>query len=122
MHQSNSPRVFRGDFIRLRATTTDTTGELTLAGRIHTHDDKTATFDTTLTFAGTGVQTAVTLPLADGYLTGFSVYVSSGTITDGEVQASVDVMQGSGNSATVVATLASGEVTNVRSLGLNGYT
>ena len=122
MHQSNSPRIFRGDFIRLRATTTDATGQLTLAGRIHTGDDETAPFILTLTFSGTGVQTATTAPLADGYLTGFSVYVSSGTITDGEVQASVDIMQGSGTGATVVATLASGEVTNVRSLGLNGYT
>lgn len=122
MHQSNTPRVFAGDRIRLRATTTNATGTLVLGGRIHTFEDEVTPFNTTLTFSGTGVQTAVTSPLWHGYVIGLTVYVSSGTITDGQVQASVDIVQGDGSSATPVATIASGEITNVRSIGLNGYT
>jgi hypothetical protein len=119
---SPGPFVRGGDQIRLNATTTDSSGELTLAYRFLTKaNEEIVTGRLTMTFSGTGVQTAITTPLAEGWIIGFAVYVSSGTITDGEVQASVDVIQGNGNSASVVMCLASGEVTNIRQLGLGAY-
>lgn len=116
------PRVMAGDYLRLNATTTDATGVLALNGRMMTLEGVIFPLALQLTFSGTGDQTSVAIPLTDGWIMGFSVYVISGTITDGEVQASVDVTQGTGTPGTIVMSLASGEVTNVRRLGLNGYT
>lgn len=117
------PYVEAGDSLRLRATTTDATGVLTVNYRMFSlanHAMVSGTFQ--MTFSGTGVQTAVSKALTEGWLIGFIVYVSSGTITDGEVQASVDIIQGEGSAAFPVMNLASGEVTNVRSLGMGAYT
>lgn len=116
------PRVYAGDFLRLNATTTDATGVLNLNGRLLTLNHETVPLTLSMTFSGTGDQTAVITPLADGWIVGFTVYRVSGTLTDGEVQASVDVIQASGTGATPVMTLASGEITNIRRLGLWGYT
>lgn len=116
------PRVMAGDWLRLNAITTDATGVLALNGRMMTLEGVIFPLSLSMPFSGTGVQTPVVVPLTDGWIMGFSVHIASGTITDGEVQASVDVVQSTGTPGTVVMSLASGEVTNVRRLGLNGYT
>lgn len=117
------PYVEAGDSLRLRATTTDASGVLTVNYRMFSLANNAMVSGTfAMTFSGTGVQTAVSKPLTEGWLIGFIVFVSSGTITDGEVQASVDIIQGEGSAAFPVMNLGSGEISNIRSLGLNAYT
>jgi len=116
------PLVRAGDFLRLNATTTNATGVLALNGRLLTLGGDVVPFALSLTFSGTGNQAAVATPLADGWIIGFNVFVSSGAIMDGEVRAAVEVVQGTGTAATRVMSLASGAVTNIRGLGLGAYT
>lgn len=121
LQSAPGPMVLAGDFLRLSATTLDATGALTLNGRLVDTTGVIRPFNLTMTFSGAGTQTAKTTPLMDGWIMGFTCYVSSGTITDGEVQATIEVVQGSGTGATSVMCLASGEVTNVRKLGLGAW-
>lgn len=115
------PYVMNGDFLRLNASSTDASATLQLNGRLLTVQGEIVPFNTTMSITGTGNQTAVPVPLVDGWIIGFDAFVSAGTITDGEVVASVDVVQGSGTGLTRVMNLASGEITNTRSLGLGAY-
>jgi len=116
------PLVRAGDFLRLNATTTGVSGALALNGRLLTLGGAVVPFSRSLTLSGAGNQTSVAVPLPDGWIIGFDVYVSSGTITEGQVVASVEVVQGTGTAATRVMSLASGGVTSTRGLGLGGYT
>ena len=115
------PYVYRGDFLRLNATSTDASATLTINGRILTDEGDVLPFSQSMVITGAGDQTPVTIPLPRGWIMGFAVFVSAGTITDGEVIASVDVVQASGAGLTRIMGLASGEVTNTRILGLGAY-
>lgn len=115
------PYVRNGDFLRLNATSTDASATLVLNGRLLRPDGEIVPLNLTMPITGTGNQTAVAMPLVEGWIVGFIVFVNAGTITDGEIVASVDVVQAAGSGLTRVMCLASGEVTNTRSLGLGAY-
>ncbi len=115
------PYVYRGDFLRLNATSTDASATLTLAGRILTDEGDVLPFAQSMVITGAGNQAPITIPLMTGWIMGFIVYVSAGTITDGEVVASVEVVQASGAGLTRIMSLASGEISNTRTLGLGAY-
>lgn len=116
------PRVMAGDYLRLRAITYDSTGQITVNYRLQTLPNyEIVTGTLVMDFSGTGAQTAVVKSLAEGWIIGFDAFISSGTISPGEVTATVDVVQSSGSVATPVMCLASGELTNTKSLGINSY-
>jgi hypothetical protein len=115
------PYVMNGDFLQLNATSTDASATLQFNGRLMRVDGEVIPINATMRITGTGVQTAVVSPLVDGWIIGFIVFVSAGTITDGEIVASVEVVQGVGTGATRVIGLASGEITNTRTLGLGAF-
>lgn len=115
------PYVMNGDFLRLNANSTDPSATLQFNGRLMRVDGEVVPINAIMVITGAGVQTAVVSPLTDGWIIGFIVFVSAGTITDGEIVVSVEVQQGSGNGATRVIALASGEVTNTRSLGAGAF-
>lgn len=115
------PYVMNGDFLSLNATSTDASATLQFNGRLMRVDGEVVPINATMRITGTGNQTPVMVPLTDGWIIGFIVFVSAGTITDGEIVASVEVVQGSGTGATRVIALASGEITNTRSLGLGAF-
>ena len=121
MQNLQYPYVYRGDFLRLNATSTDASATLTMNGRVLTDDGEVLPFSASMVITGTGNQTAVTIPMPTGWIMGLIVFVSAGTITDGEVVASVDVVQASGSGLTRIMGLASGEVTNTRILGLGAF-
>lgn len=115
------PYLDNGEALRLEATTTDSSGTLRLFGRLLTMDGELVESFQDMVFSGTGAQTAVDMRMGRGWLVGFSVRAVSGTITDGEVVASVHLVRNTGSLAQHLACLASGEVTNTRALGLGAF-
>lgn len=119
---TSGPFVRNGDFLRLNLTSTDASATVTMSGRLLTMSGELVPFTQNMVVTGAGDQTAVVTPLTDGWITGFIVFVAAGTITSGEISASVDVVQGSGTGLTRMMCLASGEITNTKSLGLGAFT
>lgn len=115
------PRVRNQDWLALTLTTTDSSGSVEINGRFLTDDGEIVPFTQSMTFSGTGTQTAIVARIGDGWLQGFSVHRVTGTLTDGEVQASVHLGTGGGSLARYECCLASGEITNIRSLGMGAY-
>lgn len=111
------PFVKNGDFLRLDASSLNASCTLQLNARLLTEDGEIIPFGVTMPITGTGDQTAVIAPLVNGWLVGFIVFVSAGTVSAGQVFASVEIQQGSGTPATRLIGLGSGEVTNQRVLG-----
>lgn len=118
---SPGPYVRAGDFIRLNATSSNASATLRLTMRLIPVDGSVVDAQQDMVIVAAGNQTAVTLPLMDGWLDGIDVQVVAGTITAGEITATVDVVQGTGAGATPIMCLASGEVSNTRRLGLGAY-
>jgi len=116
------PIVMNGDVLILSLTTSDSTGVISFRGRHMRTDGEIVPFERSMTFSGTGTQTEVIATLSAGWIIGFDVARESGTLTDGEVQASVHLGRNAGSLLQKVCCLASGEITNIRSLGLGGYT
>ena len=119
--QAAGPRVKNGDWLALTLTTSDATGSVEIRGRILTDAGEIVPFQQIMTFSGTGTQTAIVARLGGGWLQGFSVHRVSGTLTDGEVVAAVHLGTGEGVTAAYECCLASGEVTDIRSLGMGAY-
>ena len=115
------PRVQNGDWLALTLTTSDATGTVRLTARLLRDDGEIVVTTELMTFSGTGTQTAIVARLSDGWLQGFDVSVASGTITDGEVVAAVHLGTGEGSVRSYQCCLASGEITNIRSLGLGAF-
>jgi hypothetical protein len=115
------PQVMNGDFLILSLTTSDATGVVEFRGRHMRVDGEIVPFERTLTFSGTGTQSDVVATLSAGWIIGFSVNRVSGTLTDGEVQGSVYVGRNVGGLQQKVLCLASGGITNTKSLGLGGF-
>lgn len=116
------PYLEFGEFIYLEATSTDASATLRLSGKFLSPDNEIRSFTEDMTITGTGTQTAVTSRIGPCWLMGFSVRVVAGTITDGEIVASVHIARASATNPVHVMTLASGEVTNTRALGLGAFT
>lgn len=116
------PYLEFGEFIYLEASSTDASCTLRISGKFLSTDGKIRAFTEDMTITGTGNQTAVTSRIGPCWLMGFSVRVVAGTITDGEVICSVHIARASASTPVHVMTLASGEVTNTRSLGLGAFT
>lgn len=110
-----------GEFIYLEATSTDASATLRISGKFLSPDGEIRAFTEDMTITGTGTQTAVTSRIGPCWLMGFSVRVVAGTITDGEIVASVHIARASASNPVHVMTLASGEVTNTRALGLGAF-
>ena len=119
--QAAGPRVQNGDWLALTLTTSDATGSVEINGRILTDQAEIVPFTQLMTFSGTGSQTAIVARLGGGWLQGFSVHRVSGTLTDGEVVAAVHLGTGEGATARYECCLASGEITNIRSLGMGAF-
>ena len=119
--QAAGPRVQNGDWLTLTLTTSDATGSVQINGRILTDVGEIVPFTALMTFSGTGTQTAVVARLGGGWLQGFDVHRVSGTLTDGEVIAAVHLGTGELAAARYECCLASGEVTDIRSLGLGAF-
>lgn len=116
------PYLEFGEFLYLEASSTDASATLRFSGKFLSLDAEIRSFTEEMTITGTGNQTAVTSRIGPCWLMGFSVRVVAGTITDGEIVASVHVARAGASTPVHVMTLASGDVTNTRSLGLGGYT
>jgi hypothetical protein len=115
------PKTENGDLLVLSLTTSDATGSVDIRGRVMTENGEINEFGRTMTFSGTGTQTEVVAPLAAGWIVGFDVSRASGTLTDGEVVASVHICRNAGSLLQKLMCLASGEVTSIRSLGLGAF-
>ena len=111
-----------GEFLRLEATSTDASATLRFNGKFLSTDGEIRFFTEDMVITGTGTQTAITSRLGPCWLMGFSVRVVAGTITDGEVVASVHVARDAPTAPIHVMTLASGELTNTRALGMGAFT
>lgn len=116
------PFVVNGDQIQLSATTSNSTGALEITYRLLTPGGEVVNGQMSMTFSGTGTQTAVRTALTTGWLIGFDVHRTSGTLLQGEVFASVHVVQNAGSSWQAMLCLASGSVTDIKSLGLGAFT
>ena len=116
------PFVSNGDFLEINVTTSDSSGSLELTYRLLLPNGEVVNGAQPMVFSGTGIQTAVRIALSTGWLIGFDLHRLTGTLTDGEVIASVHVVQANGSGYTPMLCLASGEVTNIRSLGLGAFT
>lgn len=114
-------RIQNNEYLFVRLSTTDATGSVSIRGRTQNLDYSTTEFNETFTFSGTGTQTLPAIPLTDGWLVGFDVSRASGTLTDGEVVASVHVGRNPA-SPQLLLCLASGEISDIRSLGMGAFT
>ena len=119
---SRGPYMEFGEFLQLEATSTDASATLRFNGKFLSTDGEIRSFNEDMVITGTGAQTAVTSRIGPCWLMGFAVRVVAGTITDGEIVASVHVVRAGASVPTHVMTLASGEVTNTRALGMGAFT
>lgn len=118
---ANGPYLEPGEFLYLEASSTDASATLRLSGKFLSADNEIRSFSEDMVITGTGNQTAVTSRIGPCWLMGFSVRVVAGTITDGEIVASVHVARAGASTPVHVMTLASGEVTNTRALGMGAF-
>lgn len=116
------PYLEFGEFLYLEASSTDASATVRFSGKFLSTDNEIRSFTEDMVITGTGNQTAVTSRIGPCWLLGFSVRVVAGTITDREIVASVHVARASASTPVHVMTLASGEVTNTRALGLGAFT
>lgn len=116
------PLCRAGDKAILEATSTDAAVTINFEGRLLTVDGDVVPWLEVMTITGIGVQTPIQVPLTDGWIIGFNVYVASGTVTAGEVEASVHVVRNEGALRRKIMCLASGDLTNAKSLGLGAFT
>ena len=119
---SSGPLVRAGDKIILSITSTDAAATVNFEGRLLTIEGDTVPWLQTMTITGAGVQTPIEVPVSDGWIVGFSAYVSSGTITAGEMEGRVDIVRNEGALRRTLMTLASGDLTNAKALGLGAFT
>lgn len=116
------PLMDDGDKLIVRCTTSNATGSIEINGRLLRFDGETVFFREALTFSGTGTQAVMVAGMAGGWLIGFDLHRLTGTLTDGQVVASVHLSRNEGSLQTQGICLASGEVTDIRSLGLGAFT
>lgn len=116
------PYMEMSERLYLEASSTDASATLRLAIKYLSTDNEIRYTSVDMAITGTGNQTEVTSRIGPCWLMGFSVRVVAGTITDGEIIASVHIARGGDSTPVHVMTLASGEVTNTRALGLGAYT
>lgn len=119
---AGGPLVQDGDLLILTVATTDATGILDISGRLLRLDGAQVEFNRHITFDGTGVQDETVMTLAAGWIIGFSVSKVSGTWAAGEVQAAVHVGRQQGAIAHRLLCLASGDIDDIKSLGLGAFT
>jgi hypothetical protein len=119
---ASGPLCRADDKLRLNITSTDATATINFEGRILTVEGETNDFFQQIILTGVGAATPVDVPVTDGWIQGFAVYVVSGTITAGEMEGRVDLVRNSGSTLRTVMTLASGDLTNAKALGLGAFT
>lgn len=119
---SSGPLVRAGDKIILQVSSTDASATVNFEGRLLTVEGDTVPWLQVMTITGAGVQTPIEVPITDGWIVGFSVYIAAGTITAGEMEGRVDVVRNEGALRRTLMTLASGDITNTKALGLGAFT
>lgn len=119
---AEGPLVENGDRLTVLITSVPTSGELRFEGRLIAMDGSSSEWKESYTIAGAGDATAFSVPLTSGWIVGFSLYVYSGTFTAGDLEASVVVTRNTGTLLNRMMTLASGDLTNSKSLGMYAYT
>lgn len=116
------PYLDRGDFLQILSATTNASASLEFMYRFMSLSGEIVSGRATVVFSGTGVQTPVIVPVGNGWLIGFDLHVLTGTVIEGQVQASVHIANATGAGGFNEVSLASGELSNTRSLGLGAYT
>jgi ABC-type phosphate transport system substrate-binding protein len=110
--------VENGDALRISVFSNVATATLVAAGRLLTADGEYHTFSQTLTISASGAQTAVEMPVGQGWVVDFDLSCSTASIPVGAIGASVEIIQGAGSTATPVSVLAAGGVATYHPLGL----
>lgn len=116
------PYLEFGEFLYLEATSADASATLRFSGKFLSTDGEIRAFSEDMTITATGNQTAVTSRIGPCWLMGFAVRVVAGNVPNGAITASVHVARAGASTPVHVMTLASGEVTNTRALGLGAFT
>ena len=116
------PMVQDADNIQLNLSSTNASATVNFEGRMLTLAGNVVPWKEAVVITVVGNQTAKVTVLTSGWIIGFNVYVSVGTVLDGQIKTSVEITRGSGASITRVMSLAAGDITNTRSLGLGGFT
>lgn len=119
---AEGPLVDAGDALYVAWTTTDATCTITFQGRWLSVEGDTNEWSETATATGAGAGPSIRVPVGAGWVIGFSIYVSAGTITAGEVEAACYVVRNTGALQQRIMCLCSGDLTNAKSLGMYGYT
>lgn len=119
---AQGPLVQDGDLLFMTVATTDATGTLEINGRLLRLDGEMVEFRRYIVFGGTGVLAETVVTLGAGWIVGFSVSKVSGTWTAGEVQAAVHVGRTQAGVNTRYLCLASGDIDDIKSLGLGAFT
>lgn len=119
---ASGPLCQAGDLLVLTVATTDATGVLAINGRQLLLNGEQVEFSRTLTFSGTGTQAETIQTLGDGWIVGFAVTKVSGTWSAGEVQAAVYVGRNQGAIQQKLMCLASGDIDDIKALGLGAFT
>lgn len=119
---ASGPLCQAGDSLIMSVATTDATGVLAINGRQLLLNGEQVDFSRELTFTGTGTLADTVQTLGDGWIVGFDVSKISGTWAAGEVQAAVHVGRGQGVGLRKMMCLASGDIDDIKSLGLGAFT
>lgn len=114
-----------GDRLRIVATLATgviaalTTVNLTYGGRVQGMDGELVSFGDSLTFSADGAQTAIFVPLPEGYITHFVALSTTDGLDLGDMAVVATLMQGIESNAFPVDLIAAGWVSNIYLLGLN---
>lgn len=119
---ASGPLVQDGDLLVMTVATTDATGVLEINGRLLLLNGEMVEFSRHITFGGTGVLAETVQTLGAGWIVGFAVSKVSGTWAAGEVQSAVHVGRQNGPTVQRLMCLASGDIDDIKSLGLGAFT
>lgn len=96
-----------------------TTVNLTIGGRVQGMDGQLNTFRDSRTFIADGAQSAIYVPLPEGYITQFVALSTTDGLAIGDMAVVATLQEGVESNATPVDLIASGWVSNIYLLGLN---
>lgn len=119
---AEGPLVENGDVLTVFITSVPAAGVLRFTGRMLCMDGSMSDWEESYTLAGAGSATAFNVALTSGWIIGFSLYVYSGTFGATDLEAAVVVTRNTGSLQKRLMTLASGDLTNTKTLGMYAYT
>lgn len=114
-----------GDRLRIRAQMATgvhaAVGDVTVVvgGRMHGMDGQLVTFGDTYVYTADGVQTTQYFVVPEGYVVGLIVESTTAGLQIGDVNVTVDIVEGEGAAAHAVDLIANGWVSDLLMLALN---